>query len=113
MTISGAGIDVVEIRRFRTLVKEDNRRFLRRHFTDHERRYCDSYSDPATHYAGTFAAKEAVQKTLTKHIAPHEIEIRRTKAGKPEVWLKSRKARDMLVSISHEKSIACAIALRV
>ena len=38
--------------------------FTRRMFTDEERAYCERRARPAQHYAGRFAAREAVLKAL-------------------------------------------------
>jgi holo-[acyl-carrier protein] synthase len=111
MTISGIGIDVIEIRRFRSAFRKKHDRFFESTFSHVEREYCLSYRDSATHFAGTFAAKEAVQKALGTPHSPQQIEIRRQKNGEPEVWLKGRRSKSFLVSISHNESIACAIAL--
>ena len=108
----GVGIDVVEIARFRGVLRKKKTRFLERNFSDAERTYCSSYSDAATHFAGTFAAKEAVVKALGGSAAIEQIEIRRQKNGKPDVWLRGRRSKSVFISISHEKSLACAIAIR-
>ncbi len=102
---------MIEISRFRGIRKRN--RFLERTFTTRERAYCLSHRDSATHFAGTFAGKEAVQKALPKPLAFQDIEIRREKNGKPAVWLKGRRSRSLLISITHTASVATAIALRV
>ena len=65
MKISGIGIDIIEISRFRLVVRKGKNRFLENTFSEAERTYCFSYRDPAPHFAGTFAAKEAVEKALS------------------------------------------------
>ena len=112
MKVGGIGIDGVEIARFKGLLPAHKSRFMLKTFSKKERAYCLSYKDPLPHFAGTFAAKEAVQKaTGLFKLEPVSIEILRTKAGKPEVWLSGKRSTSILVSITHEKSLACAVAL--
>lgn len=111
MKTSGIGIDAIEISRFRSALKKKKARFIARTFSLGERAYCFSYGDPASHFAGTFAAKEAVQKALEIPVDLRQIEIRRLKSGKPEVWLGGRRSA-IIISITHNKTLACAVALR-
>ena len=111
MKIAGIGIDIVEIRRFRSLVGKKSNHFFERNFSELEQVYCRSYRDAAMHFAGTFAAKEAASKALGVKKFPYmALEIRRTKDGKPEVWKKNRKI-PVLVSITHTKELAIAFAV--
>ena len=113
MAPRGIGVDAVEIARFRPLVRAKQSRFMTNTFSERELAYCCSYKDAATHFAGTFAAKEAVQKASGLFaLPPTMIEIIRTKAGKPEVWLRGKRSTSILVSITHEKTIACAVAIQ-
>ena len=112
MRIRGVGVDVVSVARFRTLARTPTSRFMLNTFSERERAYCTAYKDAAPHFAGTFAAKEAVQKASGLFtLAPTAIEIRRTKEGKPEVWLRGVRSRSLLLSITHEKALACATAI--
>jgi holo-[acyl-carrier protein] synthase len=111
MKISGIGIDAVEIRRFRAILRKKKDRFMQNTFTEIERAYCRSFQDPAPHFAGTFAAKEAVQKVFGGTLFLQKIEVRHKKSGKPEVWLEGKLQKSLLVSITHSESIACAVAL--
>lgn len=72
------------------------------------------------HFAGRFAAKEAIAKALGTgfgaEVAWHDIEILGNELGKPEVYLseaakKRFKNPRILVSISHSTSHATAVAL--
>jgi len=113
MQISGVGIDVVEVARFRLLVKQKKQHLLAKIFSDIEQAYCFSYADAAPHFAGTFAAKEAVQKALGDFSLPLVLlEIRRQKSGKPEVWIKGFRSKSLLISISHTFDIACAMVFK-
>ncbi len=121
--IAGVGIDIVGIERIERLVREHGERFLDRVFTEVERAYCSSRPEPAQHFAGRFAAKEAVLKALgtgwADGVGWKHIEVTNTEKGKPEVRLTGRAeelARAMgagrvHVSISHADGYAVAQAV--
>ena len=58
------GTDLVEVSRIQSAIKESSERFLNRIYTPGEQKYCQSKASPEIHYAGRFAAKEAVMKAL-------------------------------------------------
>ena len=60
------GIDIVDIDRFRKKSFIENESFYEKIFTDLEIKYCRKFSDPYPHFAGKFALKEAVQKSIKK-----------------------------------------------
>lgn len=105
------GIDIVEVERFRLLKRSTLDQFLKNTFTPEEREYCLSYKDAAPHLAGVFAAKEAVQKAMTKKM-PHvgEIEVCHEGSGAPYVKIRGKKVTKMQVSIAHTLSTAVAVA---
>ena len=108
----GLGVDIEQIKRFKILSKRNNNRFLKNNFSKIELDYCFSFNDSATHLAGTFAAKEAIFKSIGKNILLSEIEVRREKNGNPTVWIKDLRQSKIIVSISHTKNLALAIAIK-
>ncbi len=62
--ILGIGNDVIDIRRIERTIERFGDRFLRRVFTDTERRRSDGKAGRAASYAKRFAAKEACAKAL-------------------------------------------------
>jgi holo-[acyl-carrier protein] synthase len=58
--ILGIGVDLCKIERMRRLAEREA--FLARVFSEEEREYAKERSDPARHFAGSFAAKEALAK---------------------------------------------------
>jgi len=85
--IISIGIDIIEVRRVREVLRRTPR-FTERVFTTDERAYCDSRGVVAPqHYAARFAAKEAVLKALqtgwTGGIAWQDIEIAALPSGAP------------------------------
>ena len=110
--IKSVGIDMVEISRFKDILKNKKHFFLKKVFFENELNYCFSYKDVATHLAGHFAAKEAVSKALgVKKFPFAEIEIKHDKNGAPIAY-KSAKKLPILLSITHTKALASAIAIR-
>lgn len=127
MTCWLIGIDIVEIERFRAYPQSEHLRFYERVFDEYEFQYCNGYSDPYPHFAGIFAAKEAVYKAINKlkPLSLSQISIHHDENGKPIVKLekndKSPPTGDKLsnseedfevqVSITHSRNIALAWAL--
>lgn len=63
--IIGIGVDLVDVKRFESIIFRWQHRFLKRVFTDNEIRYCNKKKHPAQRFATRFAAKEAFIKALT------------------------------------------------
>ncbi len=83
-------------------------------FTEIERSICRAGADPALHFAGRFAAKEAVRKVLERPVAWHEVEIGRAPSGAPTLALGSAVREEIgaaTVSISHDGGVAVAVVL--
>jgi holo-[acyl-carrier protein] synthase len=91
MAIVGHGIDLVRIDRIAEMIDKHGRHFLDRCFTAAEQAYCQDHAQPAQHYAGRFALKEAVLKALGTgwrgQIAWTDIDILREASGRPRVVL--------------------------
>ena len=116
----GLGSDIVEIERIRTSLDRHGLHFLDRLFTQQEQDYCYRFKDPAPHFAGRFAAKEAIAKALGTgfgaELSWHDIEILNDSLGKPEVHLspaiQQKYSRPtILITISHSRDYAMAVAL--
>ncbi len=111
------GVDLIEIGRIRSALARPG--FRERVFTEAERTYCDSRPNPAQHYAGRFAAKEAIGKALGcgVHFTWREIEI----AGRPKpgvnlsgwtkAWSERVGAGTIDLSMTHSKELAAAICV--
>jgi len=101
------------------LLENNGDRFKRKSFSSKEIIYCDRKSNPFIHYAGRFAAKEAVKKCfyssgLTNQIAFSSIEILPKDSGAPVVSsILNYKYDQLIVSISHESEYAVAMAMLV
>jgi holo-[acyl-carrier protein] synthase len=113
------GIDLIEIERIRRALDRHGQSFKERCFTEAERTYCDSKPNPPQHYAGRFAAKEAVGKALGSgvYFTWKEIEIRgRPKpgvylTGRTAAWAAKVGAAKIELSMTHSRELAAAIAV--
>jgi len=113
------GVDLIEIERVRRALERHGESFKSRCFTDAERAYCDSKPNPPQHYAGRFAAKEAVGKAIGSgvYFTWKEIEIRGR--PKPGVHLSGRTQRFAMkagvgrieLSMTHSRELAAAVAV--
>ncbi|MFX1285372.1 MAG: holo-ACP synthase [Promethearchaeota archaeon] len=127
MTNWSIGIDIIEIQRFRMFLPSKHSRFYERVFSEYEFQYCIDFSDPYPHFAGIFAAKEAIFKALNKllPIKLTQISIRHDKNGRPIVssrddllslptankWLNNNHNLEVQVSIAHTNELAIAWAV--
>lgn len=111
------GIDLIEIDRIRRALDRHSG-FRERCFTPAERAYCDGKPNPAQHYAGRFAGKEAVGKALGcgVNFSWREIEIvGRPKpgvvlSGRTKAWAERVGAGRIELSMTHSRELAAAIA---
>lgn len=62
----GIGVDVVEIRRMREMIRKYGDRFLQKVFTPSEIVFCEKMAAPEIHFAGRWAVKEAFYKALPR-----------------------------------------------
>ncbi len=106
------GIDIEEVSRFKKLIKD--KKFVERIFSEDEIKYCSSRKNSVQHFAVRFAGKEAVWKAVNnkiKNIVITDISFKNSLSGKPEVYIKNKKIKNIEVSFSHTKAIVTAIAL--
>lgn len=109
------GTDLVEVDRIHGAIHRWQERFLRRIFTPGEIAYCQNQVRPSLHFAGRFAAKEAVKKALysagrTEHLPFREINVTRDGNGAPVITLAGLENQPR-VSISHVGKYALATAV--
>ena len=85
----GLGTDIVEIVRIGEMIERHGELFLERVYTEKEVAYCQKRASSYQHFAGRWAAKEAVLKALgtgwAKGIAWRDIEVVTTHSGQPRV----------------------------
>jgi len=112
--ILGTGIDIIEIDRVQKAIDRNGDDFLKRIFNDEEIAYAEKHKFPTQHYAGRFAAKEAVYKAFGDNttLSWKNMTILNDKNGKPYCQLKNPEFKNkILISISHTKNYAVASAI--
>ncbi len=111
--IIGTGIDIIEISRIRSSVDQWGGRFLQRVFNPEEIAYAQAHTIPYPHYAGRFAAKEAIYKALgDRMVSWKDITIINDTAGKPSCTVKGlAPGKTIHISISHSRHYAVANAI--
>jgi holo-[acyl-carrier protein] synthase len=113
--IYGVGIDIIEVERIAGAVKRWGGHFLNHVYCPEEIVYAQSHQFPAPHFAGRFAAKEAIIKAiggLAQIKTWKDIKILNDSAGKPYCLLTDPGFdKQILLSISHTKIYAIANAV--
>jgi holo-[acyl-carrier protein] synthase len=107
----GIGIDLVEINRFKERPYSTNQSFYTKIFSEDEIDYCLKFSDSYRHFAGKFALKEALIKSVKKKIHFSDIFTSHLDS-RPQISIeKSYGEYDFQVSLSHETDFAIGIVL--
>ncbi len=111
--IIGTGIDIIEITRIKEAIDRWGEYFLKHIYTPDEIAYAKKYKFPYPHYAGRFAAKEALYKALgDPRVTWQDLNILNDAQGKPYcVYTKNGFAHKIFLTISHSKYYAVANAI--
>ena len=109
------GNDIVEVKKIKKLISKYGVKFLNKIFTKEEQEFCKQRMDSSIHFSGRFAAKEAVKKVLLQinnsQIPLKEIEIKRKINSPPRVYVRNIFKKEIIISISHTKKYATAVAI--
>lgn len=121
-SVIGIGTDIIECSRILQMIEKHGDVFLQRVYTQEEITYCSGRKAANQHYAGRWAAKEAVLKALgtgwAHGIQWTDVEVVNQQGGKPIIVLTNKALEisrdmgivDMMISISHCKDYATAYA---
>ncbi len=121
--IIGIGTDIIELSRLSSVLDKHYHSFLHRIYTEQERNTAKKFAHPLSFFGGRWAAKEAIAKALGvgfgRRCGWKDINIENDHTGKPVVFLHGKGAETskllgvtrIHVSISHERSMACATAV--
>lgn len=125
MDIVGIGTDIAECARIEKMIEKHGAHFVDHVYTPSEVKYCEEKKRSQEHFAGRWAAKEAVLKALgtgwSVGISWKDVEIQNDLSGKPRIVLsgealcvaQKQGIDDVLISISHCSSHAIAYAIAV
>src|SRR6266576_3484605 len=123
MEIVGIGTDIVECLRIGRMIEQHGELFLTRVYTEREIRYCQARKRALEHFAGRWAAKEAIFKCLgtgwRRGLCWTELEIRNEPSGQPRVLMsgatkdqaQTLRIGNILITISHCRAFATATAI--
>ena len=124
MKILGIGVDVVQNKRIKSLIK--NKKFLSRTFGEKEIKISQKFLNKTNYFAKRFAAKEALAKALgtgfREKLNFKDIEILNNDLGKPYYFISSKirniiskkfkvKKFELFLSISDEKNYSIAFTI--
>jgi holo-[acyl-carrier protein] synthase len=117
--IFGIGNDIIEIYRIKKAM--ENEKFKEKVFTKNEINQLELKHNKYESYAGRFAAKEAISKSLNtgvKGFNLKDIEILNDSLGKPDVIFlgvlsEKYKNLEIKLTISHSKEYAVATAIAI
>ena len=118
--ISGIGIDITELARFRRSLDEGGDRFLRKVYTPGELAYSNAKVNRHQHLAVRFSAKEALSKAVSTGWAGafrwQDVEVVNEPSGQPRIVLHGELARllegySIHVSLSHSETTVVAVVV--
>lgn len=118
--VKGIGTDLIEVERIEKALDRYGHHLIDKILTQKEQDYCLKFPNSSERFAGRFAAKEAVAKSLGygigKEISWHDIEVINDERGKPYIILSENvKSKfdnpKILISITHTSKYASAFAL--
>jgi holo-[acyl-carrier protein] synthase len=111
--ILGTGIDIIEVDRIQKAVERWGDVFLNFVFTPKEIEYARKFKFPYRHYAGRFAAKEAIFKAMgIPDLSWQDVTIINDANGKPVCHYDNKAFKHrLLISISHSRDYAVASAI--
>ena len=112
------GTDIIEVRRIKESIERSGDKFINILFTPAEIEYCESKRNAKYyHYAGRFAAKEAIFKAVSPllknkfDISWHNVEVINDENGNLQIRfidITFNKIKNIDISISHCKEYAVA-----
>ena len=119
--VPGIGVDVVDVERMQFAL-ERTPKIRRRLFTEAEIAYCEKYRFSERHYAGRWAAKEAVTKALGCGLIQwNGVEVMRQRGQAPTVRIFGKikkfadavsvREEDLHISITHSELSAVAVCV--
>lgn len=115
--IVAIGIDVANLERLKAVWQRHPERFLYRHFTPEEIKYCRAKADPLQSIAARFSAKEAFQKCWFEMHGWQDVwvemeGVKPVLRFSPEIQLEMDKRGWVAhLSLTHDKDMAAAVVV--
>ena len=105
------GIDISDIKKFKKKPFNSNENFYKKIFSKKETQYCLKFKNEYEKFAGKFALKEALIKSINEKIPFSQIETDHLNSKPTVKLLKSKKKYRFIASLSHENDSAIAIVI--
>lgn len=117
------GTDIIEVERIKKSIEKSGETFLKLIYTPQEIEYCESKRNSKYyHYAGRFAAKEAIYKAVSEllddkfEISWQDTQVINDENGNPKIEFLTKKIgkiKSIDISISHCKEYAVATVIAI
>ena len=107
----GIGIDVSSIEKFKNKPFSENESFYKKIFLDEEITYCLKFKNSSEKFAGKFALKEALIKSISKKIEFLRILTSHIDSKPTVKILNPEQNYGFLASLSHENNFAIAVVI--
>jgi len=112
------GTDIIEIERIKKSIERSGEKFIKLIYTPAEIEYCESKRNAKySHYAGRFAAKEAIYKAVSSLLPERfaitwtDVQVINDENGNPKIEflkVKFEQIKSIDISISHSRDYAVA-----
>ena len=111
--IFGVGIDIIDIKRIKRVMKKYDERFKRKCFHQNEIYKSDSRYNAIESYAKRYAAKEACAKALGTGLAKgvfwKDIEVKNNEFGKPYIVLHNNAKKRLNITNKNKYKIEVSL----
>ena len=108
----GIGIDIVDVASFEKIPFSSKRGFYEKIFLPSEIKYCLKFKNPYERFAGKFAIKEAVKKSINESLPMLKILVSHSNSKpKVDLLIKNKKNYAFIASISHDKKLAVGVVI--
>ena len=107
----GIGIDISSIKKFKNKPFKENENFYKKLFSEQEIAYCLKFSNYYEKFAGKFAVKEALIKSIHENLELSSIQTSYFNSKPIVKILNSEQNYRFLVSLSHDNEVAIAVVI--
>ena len=107
----GIGIDISSVKKFKTKPFDKNKSFYQKIFSESEIEYCLKFKKSHEKFAGKFAVKEALIKSIHEEIEFSSIQTSYFNSKPIVKILNSEQNYRFLVSLSHDNEVAIAVVI--
>ena len=107
----GIGIDISSVKKFKTKTFDKNESFYQKIFSESEIEYCLKFKNSHEKFAGKFAVKEALIKSIHEKLELSSIQTSYFNSKPIVKILNSEQNYRFLVSLSHDNEVAIAVVI--